>query len=282
MKLKFLFCVSIVLILCGSSSAQSPVIQLSTSEDLKSDLALASCNGGKERLDAVKKLFVKTGATETEVVVEKIKDVENLVVTKKGDTGETVIIGAHYDKTKAGCGVIDNWTGVVILANLYRAIKDLKTQKTYMFVAFDKEESGLVGSEAMAKKIPKEQRQNYCSMVNFDSFGFAYPQGMGNTSTDSMVDFAKNISDEMKIPFGRAAIEFAGADSESFMTRDIPAITLHGMNDKWPDYLHTSKDVIANVNIQSVYIGFRYGLVFLTKIDAMPCNAFRKIRQQKK
>lgn len=216
------------------------------------------------------------GAPESEITVPNLKDIENVVVTKKGKTEETVIVGAHYDKTETGCGAIDNWTGIVILANLYRTVKNLTTQKTYIFVAFDKEEMGLLGSEAMAKEIPKEKRKDYCAMVNFDSFGFSYPQALRNISSDSLINLAKEVSDEMKIPFAKAGIEFASSDSDSFKRRDIASISLHGLNDQWQDYLHTPNDKISKVNMKSVYYGYRHGLVFLSKIENKPCDSFRK------
>lgn len=276
MKFKLWFCLIILLSLCINSSAQQPTVKFSTEEDLKADMELVPCKGRKERLEAVKKLFIKMGAQESEVIVEKIKDVENVVVTKKGKSDEIVVIGAHYDKTDTGCGAIDNWTGIVILANLYRTMRDFTTQKTYMFVAFDKEELGLLGSEAMAKEIPKDKRTNYCAMVNFDSFGFTYPQALRNISSDSLIALAKEVSDEMKVPFGKAGIEFASSDSDSFKKRDIPAISLHGLDNQWENYLHNPNDKLAKVNMQSVYIGYRHGLVFLAKIESKPCDAFRK------
>lgn len=278
MKLKIILCL-IILCLNNILLAQQTKIKLSSEEDLKADMELVSCKGRKERLEAVKKLFLKVGAQDSEIVIEKINDVENLVVTKKGKTQETVIIGAHYDKTADGCGAIDNWTGIVILANLYRTLKDFTTEKTFVFVAFDKEEMGLLGSEAMAKEIPKEKRVNYCAMVNFDSFGFTYPQALRNISSDPLMDLAKEVSDEMKLPFAKAGIEFASSDSESFRQRDIPAISLHGLDNRWQEFLHSPNDKVSKVNLQSVYLGYRHGLVFLAKIESKPCDAFRKSKK---
>ncbi len=276
MRFKIWFIIITLLSLCLNSPAQQSAVKYSTEEDLKADLELAPCKGRKERLEAVKKLFLKMGALESEIVVEKLDDVENVVVTKKGKTEETVIVGAHYDKTANGCGAIDNWTGIVILANLYRTMMDFTTQKTYKFVAFDKEELGLLGSIAMAKKIPKETRLDYCAMVNFDSFGFTFPQALRNISTNSLIYLAEEVSDEMKMPFGKAGIEFSSSDSDSFKSRGIPSISLHGLNNQWENYLHTPNDKISKVNMNSVYLGYRHGLVFLSKIDNKPCNAFRK------
>jgi len=262
-----------IITLAFAVSAQTT--KIATEAEIAEDVKSVVCKND-ERLAAVKKLFVKMGADDEEIKIEKIKDVENLTVTKKGKTGETVVIGAHYDKTSDGCGVIDNWTGIVVLANLYSTIKNFDTEKTYVFAAFGKEELGLVGSDAMARAIPKEKRGEYCAMVNFDSFGLSYPQAMTNISDPKLVEMAKEVADELKLPFAKASIENASSDSASFRKQKIPAISIHGLNDKWQQYLHSSKDKIENVNMQSVYIAYRYGLNFLVKIDAKGCSDFRK------
>jgi Zn-dependent M28 family amino/carboxypeptidase len=276
MNMKIYVSVFAVVIFCYTAAAQQKSVKLATEAEIKEAVALAPCKD-KDRLEAVKKLFVNAGAAESDISIEKIKSVENLSVTKKGKSdSEIVVVGAHYDKVAEGCGAIDNWTGIVILANLYRSMKDLDTQKTYIFAAFGKEEVGLVGSEAMADKIPKEKRLDYCAMVNFDSFGFTYPQPLRNISDTSLIDLAKEVSGELKIPFGAAGIELASSDSESFRQKKIPAISFHGLDNRWQNYLHNSSDKVENVNAQSVYVGYRYGLVFLSKIESRPCAAFRK------
>ncbi len=250
-------------------------INVSTEEEIKENINLAPCKD-KERLEAVKNLFLKMGASDSEIKIEKLKSVENLIVTKKGETEEMIVIGAHYDKVNDGCGAIDNWTGIVILANLYRTMKDFTTQKTYVFAAFGKEELGLLGSGEMARAIPKEKRANYCAMVNFDSFGFNYPQVMTHISDSKLIDLAKENSKELNIPFAQAAIESASSDSESFRKQKIPAISIHGLSNNWKQYLHSSKDKIENVNVQSVYVAYRYALNLLTKMETKSCKDFRK------
>jgi Zn-dependent M28 family amino/carboxypeptidase len=257
-----------------SSRAQESA-KISTEAEIKEDIALNVCKND-ERLEAVKKLFKKMGATDADIKVEKIKNVENVIVTKKGKTEETVVVGAHYDKVSDGCGALDNWTGVVILANLYRTIKDFNTQKTFVFAAFGKEELGLLGSKEMAEAIPKEKREQYCAMVNFDSFGFTYPQAMTNISDSKLIDLAKETSKELKIPFANAGIQNASSDSASFQKQKIPAISLHGMAPNWQEFLHGTRDKVENVNVQSVYIGYRYALNYLAKIETKGCADFRK------
>jgi Predicted aminopeptidases len=264
---------SLIFLCVVSSAAQS--LKISTQEEIEADVRANVCENG-ERLNAIKKLFLKMGATEADLKIEKIKNVENLVVTKKGETEEIVIVGAHYDKTPEGCGAIDNWTGIVILANLYRTMKDFSSKKTYRFVAFGKEELGLLGSDEMARAIPKEKRVGYCAMVNFDSFGFTSPQVMGNVSDEKLIDLAKAISEELNLPFAKDVIQFASSDSESFRRQKIPAVTFHGLTERWREYLHGARDKVENIDFKSVYTAYRYGLIYLSKIDSKNCADFRK------
>jgi Iap family predicted aminopeptidase len=60
---------------------------------------------------------------------------------------------------------------------------------------------------------------------------------------------------EMNMPFSRARIEGANSDSSSFIEKKIPAVTIHGMSNKWPEFLHTGNDQASQVNAMSVYLG---------------------------
>lgn len=251
--------------------AQSAV---ATQEELAESVKLAPCQM-KDRLEAVKKLFVSVGAKESEIKIEKFKDVSNVVVRKKGKSAETIVIGAHYDKTDAGCGAIDNWTGVSIIAHIYKSLSNLDTQKSYIFVAFDQEEKYMLGSEAMVKAIPKDSRKNYCAMVNIDSFGISHPQAMFGVSSSKMTKFAKNVAKESNYQFSELRLVNASTDSASFLNKGIPAITFIGLDSNWKNYLHTEEDKLKNIKMESVYTGYKFILDFVTKVDAEPCQVFR-------
>ena len=228
-----------------------------------------------ERPGAVKALFEKMGAASADVLVEKLKGVENVVIRKPGASEEKIIIGAHYDKVAEGCGALDNWTGIVALAHIYRTLKDVPLQKTVIFVAFGKEEKGLLGSQAMASGIGKDQALQYCAMVNLDSLGLAPPQVMDNVSSKKLGALAEELAREMKMPFGHARIDNASTDSASFIGKKIPAVTIHAMTNDWPKLLHSSNDQASKVKPTSVYAGYRLALALVGRIDEAPCGDFR-------
>lgn len=248
----------------------------SSKEMLEASIRSVPCESDK-RLEGVKSLFVSVGATEADIHIEKYdKDkISNLVVRKKGGTEDTIVIGAHYDRTDSGCGVTDNWSGVAILAHIYKTLKPLTTKKTYFFVAFDKEEAGLKGSRQMLKAMTDAEIEKICSMVNFDSFGQAYPMALQNASSSKLLKLAELIGKESGLKFNSIEIPGASADSLSFLSKKIPAITLSGLGNNWKDILHSSSDKLEKINMDSVYLGYRFGVVFISKLEASGCRDFR-------
>jgi Zn-dependent M28 family amino/carboxypeptidase len=277
-NMKFLLKLTPILLLAVNLFAQNASSTIiSTQENLEESFKTVPCKS-EERLEAVKNLFLKMGAKPEDVITEKFnKDkIANITVTKKGKTEETIIVGAHYDKVSEGCGAVDNWTGITIIAHLYKTLSKIDTQKTYIFVAFDQEEKGLLGSDAMAKAIPKEKRTQYCSMVNFDSFGFTSPFILRNLSSPKMIEFAEKVAKESGFKMVDVEIPGAGADSSSFKNRDIPAVTFSGLDKDWQNIIHTSNDKTEKIKPAGVYFGYRFGLSFLANLDANVCREAKK------
>jgi Zn-dependent M28 family amino/carboxypeptidase len=258
------------------TASQTPQAQLiiSTREEIGAEFQNVPCKN-EERQRAVKALFERMGAPSSEIIVEKFKEVENLVVRRKGASEEKIVIGAHYDKVDLGCGAIDNWTGIVSIAHVYRAFRDLAPNKTLVFVAFGREEEGLVGSAAMAREITKDNKKQYCAMVNIDSLGMGYPQVTDENSSFKMGQLAETLAEKMKLPFSHSSFVGADSDAHSFKSKGIPTMDIHGLTSRWRSYLHSSSDSVANVRIESVYLGYRFVLAAVISIDTARCDSYR-------
>jgi len=254
---------------------QNYKVVFSTKEELAEDVAQAPCKDS-QRLNAVKALFMKMGAREDELTVEKLDGVENLVLRKKGKSPATIVIGAHYDKVVAGCGAIDNWTGIVTLAHIFKGFKDIPVEKNLVFVAFGKEEQGLLGSKAMVKAISKEEVNNYCAMVNIDSLGMTALEIMENTSSAPLTKRAVEIAKRIKAPLTPVTIAGGDADSSSFLSKKIPAITISAISSEWRQVLHSDNDEVSKVNPVSLYVGYRVALALVGELHNLPCDASRK------
>jgi len=257
-----------------ATTAQEPTFKVSTPEEIKEDFSTVPCED-KKRLEAVRSLFERAGIPSSEITIEKYKDVQNLVWTRKGSSSEKIVLGAHYDKSAEGCGAVDNWTGVVTLAHLYRTLKDIPLKKTLVIVAFGKEEQGMIGSRAMTKAIDNNKAAEYCAMINIDSLGLSPPQVADNMSSKKLAQFTEELAKEMQMPFSRASIPDASADSIPFVEKNIPAVTIHGLSNDWPKILHSGNDQTSKINALSVYLGYRLALAMVVSLDQSPCGAYK-------
>src|SRR5262249_6607524 len=157
----------------------------------------------------------------------------------------------------------------------YKSLRNAQLKKTILFIAFGKEEQGLVGSRAMAGAIDKDQVTQYCEMLNVDSLGLSRPQVADNMSSRKLESLAAEVAEQMKIPFSHASIEGAAADSNSFIGKKIPSITIHGLNSNWASVLHSRNDQPAKINADGVYLGYRLALAMVSRLDESSCDAYR-------
>jgi Peptidase family M28 len=247
----------------------------STPEEFKEEFKTVPCKGNSDRLKAAQALFEKFGAPASSISIEKAGYTKNLIVRKPGASSEIIVIGAHYDKTDHGCGAVDNWTGIVTVAHIYKTIKELSLKKSVLFVAFGNEEQGLVGSKEMVNSIKKDQLNGYCAMINIDSLGLTTPQAFSTVSSKKLVTLTAELAKRMQIPFQLISIPGADGDSSSFLGRKIPAISITGLSNEWHQILHTNQDQPFKVNSASVYAGYRLALGLYGEIENSACDAFR-------
>ena len=248
---------------------------LATPESLQKQFEAVPCEDSA-RQAGVKALFEGVGVAAADIRVDAFGHVENVVVTRPGKSSETIVIGAHYDKVSVGCGAIDNWTGLVAISQVYRTLRDTPLDKTLVFVAFGREEKGLVGSKAMTKAMGEDEIARTCAMINIDSLGLGPPQVADNMSSKKLAAFTGELAKELEIPFAHASIGNANSDSSSFVRKSIPAVTIHGLSKDWHTVLHSKHDQAAKVNATSVYLGYRLALAMVLRLDQSACDAYRQ------
>jgi len=99
---------------------------------------------------------------------------KNLIITKTGtkypDT--FVIICGHYD-TINGPGTNDNGSGVSVILEVARLLKNIETEYSIKFINFAGEEQGLIGSSAYVKNVVNatNPKMNIKLVFNIDEVG---------------------------------------------------------------------------------------------------------------
>jgi Zn-dependent M28 family amino/carboxypeptidase len=253
---------------------QAVTLQFSTEQDVAEALAKVPCEN-RDRLAGTRALFESVATAPVDVVVDKHKGVDNVLITKKGSSDEVVILGAHYDKVIEGCGALDNWAGIVAVAHAFKTLKTAPLQRTLVLAAFGREEDGMVGSRAMARAIPDDRVGLHCAMVNVDAVGLGPPQVAENMSTPKLTEFARALAKELGVPFASASVDGANSDSAAFMSRKVPSVSVHSMDNTWSQVLHSNRDQLARVKPSSVYLVYRFVLAMIVRLDNAPCGAFR-------
>lgn len=72
--------------------------------------------------------------------------------------GEVLLVGAHYDAVPRTPGADDNATGTAALLELARVLRDRPMKRTVRLAFFTLEEVGLVGSQAHARRYPRQAK----------------------------------------------------------------------------------------------------------------------------
>lgn len=152
---------------------------------------------------------------------------------------EYIVLGAHYDHlgykvrgndTIVYHGADDNASGVAVLIETARMLKEREGElaRTVIIAAFDAEEAGLYGSEAMANYMNID---NVAFMASIDMVGWLRESGELRIYNLRTIENGMSFIEGIPCPsglnirpeHGRGSI-FTGSDHDSFAMNGIPSI----------------------------------------------------------
>ncbi|MDX6768897.1 MAG: M20/M25/M40 family metallo-hydrolase [Elusimicrobiota bacterium] len=229
----------------------------------------------RERMDALIELFKLGGATDADIVLQDAgRGASNVIVTKRGRSDRVIVVGAHYDKVHEGRGVIDNWTGSTLVANLHQAFHGVDTEATIVFIAFAREEEGLIGASQYVRSLSREQRAKIDAMVNLDTLAVDGTFAWQGNSTQVLVDRIVQVAAATNHPAQAARLTGGDADSSVFRRAGIPAVTVFGASqDVIFDIIHSENDNMAAFNFVHYKNAYELVIEVLKSLDARPLGA---------
>jgi hypothetical protein len=241
--------ISFSLFACATEVSLSPV------EEVVGELETMS-RERIERCNSIALLFERFGATD--VTIEPVSTGDepsggskagdpsdcpgNVIVTLEGDGQGYLIVGAHLDTSGMGMGALDNYSGMLMAAALYRGLSDEDLNHDILFVIFDLEESGLLGSidfVCNSTCLPGDIH----AMINLECLGVTMPHPWPEGSSDVLEDIFVEVGERFGYDASPVSITGVAADSMAFLALGVPSITLDGIEACDLDILGSERDV---------------------------------------
>ncbi len=222
------------------------------------------------RRQKIRDLFTEVGCgdalTEQEVKHTKFT---NIICRLPGETDEVILVSAHYDQVSPAQGIIDNWSGASLLSSLYQSLVNKPRHHTFLFIAFCEEEMGRVGSQFYADHMTKEEAAKTEAVVNMDTLGLSPTKIWLSAADKNLAKYIAIVANTFKLPVSRVDVENVGTtDSESFIPKKIPRITVHSLTQDTLPVLHSKRDTIKELHPDDYYDTYHLMAAYLAYLDA--------------
>ncbi|MGA2456120.1 MAG: M28 family peptidase [Terriglobales bacterium] len=260
----------IACIACAVCASAQINVRLQTREAIEAHLKSFSTRNS-EREALIRKWFADSGCKDPNLSEQELdrKLPPNVICVLPGETPEVIVVGAHTDHVDSfGDGVVDNWTGAVLLPSLLYSLSAQPRHHTLIFVGFSGEEKGLVGSQYYVDHLTSEQRAHIEGMVNFDSLGLGPTEVWASHADKVMLDALASVAATSRLVVATMNVDNLGtADSESFARYQIPRITLHSVTEQTWSILHSPLDKLAAVRMNDYYESYKLIAEYLAYLD---------------
>jgi hypothetical protein len=231
--------------------------------------------GREERCNKIVALFARLGARE--IFIEPVAGdgaplrggcPGNVIVPLDGAGEGTLIISAHLDAIGEGVGALDDFSGVMMMAALFRSLSNLSLNHPVLFVAFDREEEGLLGSRSFLEEsghLPED----IFAMINLECLGITLPHPWPEGSSDALEDIFCDVGMELGHDISPVSMHCVSADSVSFLNHGVAAITIDGITEEHFYILDSEYDEPGVIRREVFSVSYSILLPYILKLDAL-------------
>lgn len=221
---------------------------------------------GKQSAEWIKNTWSDLVKNRTDATVEYFNhsawDQPSVILTLKGRSDDTIILGGHQDSingswggaTSTAPGADDNASGISTVTEVIRILSDSSYQpeKTIKFMAYAAEEVGLLGSKEIAKSF-KAKGVNVIGVMQLDMTNFQGTKDldivmMRDYTNEQQNTFIGTIIDEYVpgVKWGYDKCGYGCSDHASWHAQGYPAsmpfeARMNDMNRN----IHTARDTLS-------------------------------------
>ncbi len=232
------------------------------------------------------KSFTLAGSASLKVhLKKKTGRIANIVGVLKGTDQklmqEVVVIGGHMDHLgwggessldasrdpKIHNGADDNASGTAMVLKLAKELSGKQLKRTYVFVLFNAEEMGLLGSSHFVDMWQRYEATygKITAMLNFDMVG-RYNKELSIMGTDSATGWSTHLgplTSNLSMAFKKNSV--GSSDHASFINKKIPSLFF--TTGAHEDY-HTSHDTFEKIDYKALGGIQKYALGLISNLDA--------------
>jgi hypothetical protein len=226
----------------------------------------------KDREKSLDELFKQAGCSQEHLSEQAIPHHKepNIICILPGETTQQIVVGAHFDHSDEGDGVIDNWSGASLLPSLFQSLSGASRKHTLVFIGFSGEETGEDGSRFYVKQSAKGL-SSISLMVCIDSIGMGPTKVWVNRSDKLALNLLANTAKSLKIALSGINIDGEGeSDEEPFFERGVKTLVVHSLTDENLPILHSPKDDLKAIKMSDYLDTYKLMVAFLARIDRLP------------
>jgi hypothetical protein len=233
-----------------AARAQTVQFNLLPDTQVRARLDLVT-RGSQERYQVLSQLFGESGCPADQLVSQAVKHAKtpNIICSLPGESSDIILVTAHYDMEGPGLGLIDNWTGATMLANLYSSLSKIPRRHTIRFIGFTDEEKGLVGSRAFVSQARKEGLAPIKAVINMDSIGTGPISVWASRGDARLLSALLQVRNAMNLDISWTNVDNVGdTDTHAFVEKKIPTVDFHSLTTETFPILHSKQDTIEALN----------------------------------
>lgn len=212
-------------------------------------------------------------------------DSENIYAILPGSqpSAEAVVVGAHYDSVRVAPGANDDGTGVAaVLAVAQQMSTITPRRRDIIFVFFDEEERGLVGSRNFAQMLKDENRPIH-SVHTIDQMGWDQNHNRAielEIPYEGAVELYQQAADTLKLTIPIFTTNETGSDHVSFRRLGYKAVGIteeyrHG--DTTP-FIHKTGDTFQTIDFDYLASTTRLMVEVMRMLTGTPARSAAPLR----
>ena len=135
---------------------------------------------------------------------------DNIVATSKGfdDSLPITIIGGHYDSVPKSLGADDNASAIAGVLATAKVLQEKEVKSNVMFVAFNREEDGLLGSEEFVASLSEEIKKKIIVVHILEMIGFCSHEPKSQFVPEGLPIKVSSVGDFIAIIANKSSNQF--------------------------------------------------------------------------